>query len=334
MAGAGVSHAGPGAPLYSDREEVRAFVTELADKHELNEAELLGMFRRAEPQQAVLDAISRPAEKALTWAQYRPIFITESRARGGVEFWREHADILEKAEAEYGVPPQVITAIIGVETRYGRHRGSYPVFDSLITLGFDAPRRQNFFRSELEQFLLLARDEQFDPFAVKGSYAGAMGIPQFISSSYRHYAVDFDGDGRRDLIDNPADAIGSVANYFKRHGWKNGRPVAVEAVLEDESARELAVGRGRGGLKPERTVAGFRRAGVVVDSALPDEAPATLIRLEGSEGDEYWLGLKNFYVITRYNISAMYAMAVYQLSNEIKSLYQQAPGAAADTTGQ
>jgi membrane-bound lytic murein transglycosylase B len=306
---------------YSDRHDVRRFVREFAAEHRLNRAELLGLFRHARRQQSVLDAISKPAERKLTWAEYRPIFVTEDRAGGGVKFWQEHAQALFDAEQKFGVPAEIIVAIIGVETRYGKTIGRHPVFDSLVTLGFDGENRQEFFRSELKAFLLLARDERFDPTQTMGSYAGAMGIPQFISSSYRAYAIDFDGDGRRDLFTSPADAIGSVANYFKRHGWQTGEVVAVPVQIENEGAKILAAGRGRHGLKPQLTVAELISGGVKPDIELHKDQQAVLIELENIETPEYWLGLKNFYVITRYNNSSMYSMAVYQLAQQIKQYY-------------
>ncbi len=309
---------------YSDRQDVRGFVKQLAAKHQFNRAELLGMFRRAKRQDKVLEAMSRPAERVLTWGEYRPILVDQKRRDAGVKFWREHAGLLAQAEKTYGVPAEIIVAIIGVETRFGQYTGKYRVFDSLITLGFDGERRQPFFRKELEAFLVLARDEQLDPFAIKGSYAGAMGMPQFISSSYREYAVDFDKDGRRDLWQSPADVIGSVANYFKRHGWRQGEPVTFIAQVQGDVS-ELAVGRGRKGLKPKHSIASLQQAGISVGAKLPPEQNATLIYLQGKQGDEYWLGLKNFYVITRYNHSSMYAMAVHQLSGMIKSAYQKGP---------
>lgn len=313
-----------GYKLYSDRSDVRAYVDTLVKKHKFNRAELLGLFRQAEPQQQVLEAIARPAERELTWKEYRPIFLTEARIAGGVEFWRQYAEPLARAGELYGVPPQIVVAILGVETRFGKYTGNYPVLDSLITLSFDGKSRQSFFRSELEEFLLLVRDERVAPFSVKGSYAGAMGWPQFIASSYRRYAVDFDGDGRRDLWNNPVDAIGSVANYFKAHGWRPEEDVIVPAQLDAhvEDLSDMVVERGRQGLKPVVSLETFAQKGVYSVNDVPPDQAAVLVRLQGDSGDEYWLGLQNFYVITRYNQSAMYALAVYQLSREIRQAYQ------------
>jgi membrane-bound lytic murein transglycosylase B len=305
--------------LYSDRKDVRAYADQLVRKHKFNRAELLGLFRGVRKQQAVLDAIAKPAERELTWKEYRPIFIKYPRIQAGVEFRQQYSDALERAEVQFGVPAEIIVAIMGVETFFGKHTGKHPVLDSLVTLSFDGDRRQEFFRRELEEFLLLAKEQQVDPFSIKGSYAGAMGWPQFISSSYRAYAIDFDSDGKRDLWNNPVDAIGSVANYFRRHGWEKGGTVVVAAQLADNAAdlSGIAVERGRAGLKPAHSVGALAGKGVRSEVALPPEQLATLLKLQGEQGDEYWLGLKNFYVITRYNHSAMYAMAVYQLAGMI-----------------
>lgn len=223
---------------------------------------------------------------------------------------KQHHETLKRAEDEFGIPAEIITAIIGVETYYGRQSGKTQVFDSLVTLGFDYPPRSRFFLSELEQFLLLSREENVGVSDIRGSYAGAMGMPQFISSSYRHYAVDFDGDGKRDLWNNTEDVIGSVANYFKVHGWKAGGQVVVPARVNGQ------IEETRNKLKPHTSISDLAGNGVFPKTAVDDDAKATVISLKGKRGKEYWLGLDNFYVITRYNHSALYAMAVYQLSQE------------------
>ncbi len=297
---------------YAERDDVKEFINEMVKKHQFDRKVLQQLFSRAEKLEWVLEAISKPAEKTLTWRQYRPIFIKQKRIDLGHEFMKKYHDLLARAEKETGVPVHIIAAIIGVETYYGRHAGKTAVFDSLTTLGFDYPPRSKFFRSELEQFLLLAKEENIDVSEIKGSYAGAMGMPQFISSSYRHYAVDFDGDGKRDLFDSTADAIGSVANYFKVHGWQRGGDVVQAATVSTRPADAT-----RKKLKPHTTIAEFRKQGVTTKKAYADDVKATLITLEGKTGTEYWLGLKNFYVITRYNHSALYAMAVHDLSQEL-----------------
>jgi membrane-bound lytic murein transglycosylase B len=222
--------------------------------------------------------------------------------------------LLERVEAELGVDAQVIVAIIGVETRYGGNTGSHQVLDALSTLAFDYPPRSKFFSSELEQYLILAREEDIDVLNTKGSYAGAMGYGQFIPSSYRRFAIDFDQDGRRDLWDSPADIIGSVANYMHMHGWTPGTTVAVRASVSGDKYQALS----EQGLKPQFTVKDLRREGITPAAVVPEDARAALIALENKKGPEYWLGMNNFYVITRYNHSPLYAMAVYQLSEEIR----------------
>lgn len=298
---------------YAQRADVQAFIDQMVKEHDFDRALLNRWVAKANRLDGVLESIARPAEKTLTWAQYRPIFLKEKRIELGRAFMQEHRDLLERAEKETGVSQSIIAAIIGVETYYGRHKGKTAVFDSLMTLGFDYPPRSRFFRSELEHFLLLAREVDLDVSLIRGSYAGAMGMPQFISSSYRAYAVDFDGDGKRDLWDSTADVIGSVANYFKKHGWQRGGDVVQRARVKQ--APEEAT---RTKLKPHTSIGDFRHQGIMTDKAYADDVMATLVTLEGDKGIEHWLGLENFYVITRYNHSALYAMAVYQLSLELE----------------
>ena len=212
----------------------KAFIEEMTTQHQFEKSDVEALLAKASLSEIVLEAIQRPWE-AKPWHQYYPIFLTEKRVKKGVEFWNTHADALKRAEQEIGVPAEMIVAIIGVETFYGAYKGKYPVLDALYTLGFHYPPRANFFRSELQEYMLLTREENFNPTELKGSYAGAMGLGQFISSSYRNYAIDFDNDGVRDILNNPVDAIGSVANYFKRHGWKKGEPVAFKAKTQGES---------------------------------------------------------------------------------------------------
>ena len=298
----------------SQRPEVQSFIDEMVQKHGFDRATLNQQFAQVRMKQKIVDAITRPAESK-PWFEYRPIFVTQTRIKEGVKFWNAHEAELQRAEAEYGVPPEIIVAILGVETRYGRHHGGWRVMDALSTLAFAYPKRAAFFRGELEQYLLLTREEGLDPLAVMGSYAGAMGKAQFISSSYRNFAVDFDGDGKRDLWDNTADAIGSVANYFKRHNWQPGAPVGSPAMVGSNRISRLL----KEGIKPHTPVKELRKQGVTALQPLPPEAPAALIAFEKKVGrPDYWLGLNNFYVITRYNHSPLYAMAVYQLGEAIK----------------
>ena len=297
----------------TQRPEVQTFIAEMASKHGFDRDELTAIFEQVRMKQKIIDAITRPAE-GKPWYQYKPIFVTKTRISEGVKFWKENEADLKRAEEIYGVPPEIIVAIIGVETRYGRHKGGYRVMDSLSTLAFAYPKRAKFFRSELEQYLLLAREESLDPLSIKGSYAGAMGKAQFISSSYRNFAVDFDGDGKRDLWNNTADAIGSVANYFKRHKWQPGAPVGSYAMVGSNRISRLL----KEGIKPHTPIKELRKQGVTALTPLPPEALAALISFENKVGrPDYWLGLNNFYTITRYNHSPLYAMAVYQLGQEI-----------------
>ncbi|MES9874618.1 MAG: lytic murein transglycosylase B [Candidatus Sedimenticola sp. 6PFRAG7] len=303
------------APPADFKAQVSSFVAETSKKHGFDSTELQALLDKVEYRQSIIDAISRPAESK-PWYKYRPIFVTSSRAREGVRFWKENEAILQQAEQRYGVPPAIIVAIIGVETRYGRHAGSYPVLDALATLSFGYPKRAKFFKKQLEEFLLLAREEEVDALELKGSYAGAMGKPQFIPSSYRAYAVDFDNDGQRDIWSNNADAIGSVAAYFKRHGWTKGAAVTLRA----EGAGKAHTKYVKAGMKPSILLKELDSAGISTPAELDPETKSSLIRLRTKGGNEYWLGLPNFYVITRYNHSNLYAMAVYQLSRKIIEL--------------
>lgn len=296
---------------YEGSPQVAEFVGEMTRDYGFAGEQLMGVFREVQRKQSILDAISRPAERVKPWSEYRPIFISDARVARGVDFWRQHEATLARAEAEYGVPAQVIVSIIGVETFFGRNTGNYRVIDALSTLGFDYPPRAEFFRKELREFLLLSREEQVDPLTLKGSYAGAMGLPQFMPSSFRAYAVDFDGDGHINIWSDPDDAIGSVASYFKRHGWVAGEPVVSRASVRGEHVDEGLTQ----GIEPVKTVAELRALGWSSHDALRDDLQVTAFRLEGTDGPEYWMGLKNFYAITRYNRSVMYAMAVHQLSD-------------------
>lgn len=307
----GAIGAAPGlATAYENQAQVDAFVAEMNREHGFAAESLNQLFAGAERKQAILDAISRPAERVKPWKEYRPIFITQARIDQGVAFWNQHAETLARAEREYGVPAEVIVAIIGVETFFGRNTGNWRVIDALATLGFDYPPRADFFRKELREFLILTREQQVDPLSLKGSYAGAMGLPQFMPSSFRAYAVDFDGDGRIDIWNNPVDAIGSVASYFQRHGWVAGDPVVSRARIE---GTRFADGLTQG-LEPVKSVGDLRQLGWTPLDTVEDNYAVTAFRLEGEQGDEFWMGLPNFYVITRYNRSVMYAMAVHQLS--------------------
>lgn len=298
---------------YSDHPKAGQFVEKMVTEHGFDRSYVQGLMNSATRKQSILDAIARPAERTKTWQEYRKIFVTATRTRQGSEFMKTYAEPLARAEREFGVPSQIISAIIGVETRYGRNKGSYRVLDALATLGFDYPKRGKFFRKQLEEYLLLVKEQKFDPEAIRGSYAGAMGYGQFIPSSYRSFAIDFDGDGVADIVNNPVDAIGSVANYFKAHGWQPGEVVTTTASVRPDHNVELANQK----LKPVLTVAELQQQGYMASLDVDPSELATAMRLQGVKGNEYWLGLKNFYVITRYNHSRLYAMAVYQLSEAL-----------------
>jgi membrane-bound lytic murein transglycosylase B len=299
---------------YADREDVQAFVKELAAQESFNERELLTVFRHAEFKQNIIDAITRPAEKTLNWDKYQDIFLTERRTVSGIEFMEQNRAALVAACNTYGVPPVIITAIIGVETMYGRISGNFRVLDALSTLSFDYPPRSKFFKRELREFILLAREEKQMITELKGSYAGAMGMGQFIPSSYRAYAVDFDEDGFRDIWNNPTDAIGSVANYLNKHGWQRDKQVTFEVSASEVPADVFNVS-----LKPTLSIAELRSLGMADDlPPLDVQQIVSPMRLDGKNGEEFWIGLKNFYVITRYNHSKLYAMAVFQLSEGLR----------------
>ncbi len=301
------------------RAEVRTFLDELSQDSGLDRNRLAGIMSRATRQQAVIDAISRPAEATLTWGQYRPIFLQQKRIDQGQEFLIEHAELLERARQVYGIPPSIITAIIGVETYYGRITGNYDVLDSLSTLAFDYPPRATFFRKELGEYLKLSEAEGWNVHQRKGSYAGAMGVPQFISSSYQQYAVDFDGDGKRDLFNSMADVIGSVANYLSIHGWVDGAPVAdrweFDGTIPD--AVQALVQSSLSPVVAAQSVTALGFASDNLQSGTADERLLSVMVLDGAEGEEAWVGYQNFYVITRYNHSRLYAMAVLQLAQSI-----------------
>ncbi len=301
-----------GEPPYLERAEVQSFIDEQVAEG-FDRERLESLFLAVEPQQRILDLISRPAE-ARPWKDYRPIFVNSRRIERGQAFMIEQAEWLERADATYGVDPALVAAIIGVETDYGRNLGSFRVFDALVTLGFDYPPREDFFRRELGHFLQLAEEESLDLRETRGSYAGAMGRGQFISSSYRAYAVDFDADGRRDLIGSWPDAIGSVANYFRVHDWQTGQPVVALARVEGD-AHEALLG---GGYQARFSLQELAEKGVFPVEAVPADGQFSLIRLEGEQGLEFYLGYPNFYVITRYNRSPLYAMVVHQIAEALR----------------
>ena len=307
---------------YSNHPEATVFIDTMVENHQFDREQIVDWLSSATYQQSIVKAMSRPAEKVKPWYQYRKHFISDLRIERGLQFWEENQQTLARAETEFGVDPAIIVSIIGVETNYGRNTGSYKVIDALTTLAFDyythiekRESRKRFFTIQLENLFLLAREQKQDPISLKGSYAGAMGWGQFMPNSYRDYAVDFDDDGFADIWTNPTDAIGSVANYFTRHGWKTGQPVATRAHISgniDESALNKMK-------RPTTTVSELAAMGYKPVETFDPEAKAFPMRFKAKYADEYWLGLHNFYVIGRYNPRTKYAMAVYQLSEIIRS---------------
>lgn len=300
---------------YANYSSTKTFIDKMVDRHGFKRSYLNGLFTQVKRQDGVLSIMNRPRgsgpPRPGSWTRYRNIFMTEKRMREGAQFMTTYRKELNRAYQQYGVPPEYITAIIGVETYYGGNIGKTPVLDALATIAFDYPRRSKYFTSELEQFLLMTREEGFDPRSPVGSYAGAMGLGQFMPSSFRRYAVDFDGNGQRDLW-NPVDAIGSVANYFRGHGWRKGGEVAVPASFSSSSYRSMHTG-----FKSKHTLGRLQEAGIRPTRNISSNR-VSLLKFSTYNGDELWLGSHNFYVITRYNHSSKYAMAVHQLAQEVK----------------
>lgn len=306
-----VTHASAEEINYAEHPLTAPFIEEMHTEFGFLKGSLEEVFTQAQRKQAILDAISRPAERVKLWKEYRPIFITQSRVDKGIEFWKKNQAALARAEQEYGVPAEIIVAIIGVETIYGGNTGHYRVIDALSTLAFDYPPRAPFFRQQLKEYLLLTREEQVNPLDLKGSYAGAMGLPQFMPGSFRAYAVDFDHDGRIDIWQNPTDAVGSVANYFIEHGWQPGEQVVVRADIKSVAQAEQGLSDS---LDPKITVQQLKKLGWTPRSTLSKKTKVTAFHLDAEKGSEYWIGLANFHAITRYNRSVMYAMAVNELA--------------------
>jgi membrane-bound lytic murein transglycosylase B len=313
------------APLLAEgfdvsREDIRKFVDTMVSRHRFDRQDLTSLLATAQSQPKILEAIQRPAERTMAWWEYRQRFLTNERIDGGVQVWREHADDLARISAQSGVPPEFLIAITGVETFYGRITGRYRVLDSLSTLGFDYPPRGDFFRKELEQFLMMAREEMLDPREPLGSYAGAMGIPQFMPSSFRRFAVDGSGDGHRNLWQPGPDVFASVGNYLREHGWRAGQPVLAEAYSEgtpDEPASaKLAL---------NETVESLQKRGYVFQVNLPAKARAMLVPAQLADSLTWRVGFQNFYAITRYNRSPLYAMAVHDLAEQIAARYRAPP---------
>lgn len=297
----------------TDREDIRAFIDEVSRRNDIDRDALQKLIANAEPQPKIIERMNKPAERVLAWWEYRNRFITEKRIADGVKFWQEHKEVLDRVSAERGVPAEYLVAIMGVETVYGAVTGHDRVLDALATLAFDYPPRATFFRSELEQFVLLTREEAIDPLTALGSYAGAMGVPQFMPSSYRRYAVDGDADQKRNLWANIDDVVASIANYFRENGWQTGGPVVTEAYLDPEAPFVIDTRN----LELNETVQSLNAKGVQVKIGAPAETPVLLISAEQQDGPAYRVGFANFQVITKYNRSARYAMAVNDLAQAI-----------------
>ncbi|MDA1118487.1 MAG: lytic murein transglycosylase B [Proteobacteria bacterium] len=316
----------PAGATYALHPDVQEFIRRMVERHAFDADELRAVFSGARRQDAVLAAMrAQPETQSRSWGEYRAMFVNERHLRAGLAFWREHAAQLARARRTYGVPEEIIVAIIGVETFYGRNTGRWRVIDALATLAFDYPPRAPFFRGELENYLLFAREMELDVFAVKGSYAGAIGIPQFMPGSYLRYAVDFDGDGQTDLQGNASDAIGSVANFLRRHGWRPGEAVQRSARVSGQAYRAYADDNPL----PRHTLEELALAGVEARGApLPGEARAVLLRLETPQRpDDFRIGLQNFYVLTRYNRSVFYALSVADLAEALRAARARKPAA-------
>ncbi len=299
-----------------DKVAVDKFINRMVEQHQFERAELLTLFKSVEVDEKIIETMQRPAE-GMPWYKYRKIFMQEKRIQKGVKFWQDNLKSLTTMQQLYGLPEEIITAIIGVETFYGERTGGHRVIDALATLGFAYPKRSKFFLSELESYLLLCREEKMNPLEPVGSYAGAMGMPQFMPSSYRNFAADFEGDTKRDIWNNPADAIASVANYFAKHHWQAGQGIAFPVTATGGQYKKALTA----GLKPDMSATQLRQYKVLLPQEIADSESVKLLSFEQEAGNDLWVGLENFYVITRYNHSALYAMAVFQLSQAIKEQY-------------
>lgn len=308
------------------RPDVQRYIDEQVATGEFARPDLEALFANVELKPSIITALDKPSTSR-PWYQFHPNFLTSKMVDGGVAFWTQHAALLNKVEARYGVPPEMVVAILGIETRYGGNTGSFRVADALTTIGFDYPRRAAYFRGKLTEFLKLAKEEGKNPLLLKGSYAGAMGWPQFMPSSYRKWAVDFDGDGKRDIWSSPADVTGSIGNYFKLHGWQKGDDVVIPAdVVPGPQIDKLVSDK----FNLHYTVGELKKMGVIPRAEVADNVPAVLFPLEVAPGEvQYWLGLGNFYTITRYNRSTLYAKVAQELAEQIREAYLAQQAAAA-----
>lgn len=293
---------------------VQHFIQHMSSKHHFNRARLTNLFHQVNINPSVLEKIAAPYEKK-PWYIYRKRLISDKGVSRGLTFWQDHQSTLQRAEKKYGVPADIIIAIIGVETKFGSHPGTYKVIEALSSLAFQYPPRQRFFKKELEHFLLLAREKKLNPLKLTGSYAGAIGIPQFMPSSYRHYAIDFSGRGNIDLQNNIDDVIGSIANYLYLHGWVKGDPITAPAIVDGHKFKKLKYSK-----KPKYSLKTLRKYGIEAPDHFSPKRKAIFVTLQNEVQKEHWLGFQNFYVITTYNTSPQYAMAVYQFSQQLLAL--------------
>ena len=300
------------------------FINKMVKEHRFNKNELMLIFSKieltiADKSKEKIKKKKKPKSKTMAWDKYKSLFLTQTRIQNGVKFWNDNLDTLKRAETTYNVPIEIIVAILGIETSYGHNKGTHPTLETLVKRAFGNYRRRNFYKKELESFLLMSRENAIPPLAIKGSYAGAMGYPQFIASSYRHYAVDFNQDGKIDLFSDPIDAIGSIANYFDKHQWHDfgeiARPISLSSTHLKYAKRSTN--------KPKKNTQYWRNKGLSIDPDIPNKTKLAFIRLPQQKIDETWLTFWNFYVLTRYNHDNRYAMAAYQLSKKIKQQFNQ-----------
>ncbi|SFV81619.1 Membrane-bound lytic murein transglycosylase B precursor [hydrothermal vent metagenome] len=300
------------------------FINKMVKEHRFNKNELMLIFSKieltiADKSKKKIKIKKKPKSKPMAWDKYKGLFLTQTRIQNGVQFWNDNLDTLKRAETTYNVPIEIIVAILGIETSYGHNKGTHPTLETLVKRAFGNYRRRNFYKKELESFLLMSRENAIPPLAIKGSYAGAMGYPQFIASSYRHYAIDFNQDGKIDLFSDPIDAIGSIANYFDKHQWHDfgeiARPISLSSAHLKYAKRSTN--------KPKKNTQYWRNKGLSIDPDILDKTKLAFIRLPQHKIDETWLTFWNFYVLTRYNHDNRYAMAAYQLSKKIKQQFNQ-----------
>lgn len=305
--------------LFGERADVQAFIQEMVQQYHFDADELTALFNRVQEKPQILAKIQRPFEDRKQWFEYRDYFVTEKRVREGVEFWKQYEKALARAEKRYDIPVAIIVAIIGVESNYGEYLGEFKVLEALANIAFRYKPRSDFFRTQLVEFLLLCSEKQIDPTVPLGSYAGAIGQPQFMPRAFREYAVDFNNSGSIDLTHNEEDVIGSIANFLKEHGWEKDGKILVAAKKEQSYSESLPVNV----LEEQFTVERLVKAGLSPLAEVKAHTRFGIIRLMEREGPKYWLGLHNMYVLTQYNTHIQYGMVVYELSQRISKRYQE-----------